>query len=114
MGAYEAAVFPAVFVFGGTGVYHRPQLSQLPGCPDGQCFNGDRSDSRTVLETTMEYADMLHASKIDIKSDEMIKIKYDERAYDDFIKKYIICEKKKDKSNGQLIIDFLNRLSRRL
>lgn len=73
-----------------------------------------KSDSRTVLETALEYADMLHASKIDIKSDEMVKIKYDERAYDNFIKKYIIYEKKREKSNGQLIVDFLNKLSRRL
>lgn len=72
------------------------------------------SDSRTVLETATEYADLLHASLIDIKRDERIEVQYDEKAYDDFIKKYIVYEQKRNETNGELIVAFLKKLSRKL
>ena len=69
------------------------------------------SDSRTVLETAMEYADMLQAVVADIKKDEDVEIRFNEKAYDQFIEKYIVYEKRKNDSNGQLIIEFLKKLS---
>ena len=72
------------------------------------------SDSRTVLETTMEYADMLNASLIDVKKTEKIEVHYDEKAYDRFIDRYIVCKGKKEYSNAQMIIKFLNGLEREL
>ena len=68
------------------------------------------SDSRTVLETASEYADMLQASLVDIKGDEEIEVRYDENAYNNFIDKYIICSEKRNYSNAELIIGFLKKL----
>ena len=72
------------------------------------------SDSRTVLETATEYADMLNAPLIDVKKAEKIEAHYDEKAYDRFIDRYIVCTGKKECSNAQLIIQFLNGLERKL
>lgn len=68
------------------------------------------SDSRTVLETASEYADMLQASLVDIKGDEEIEVRYNEKAYNNFIDKYIICSEKRNYSNAELIIEFLKKL----
>lgn len=70
-----------------------------------------KSDSRTVLETAIEYADMLHATLTDIKKDEDVELRFDDKAYDRFIEKYIIYEKKRNDSNGHLIIEFLQKIS---
>ena len=68
------------------------------------------SDSRTVLETASEYADMLQASLVDIKGDEEIEVRYNEKAYNNFIDKYIIWSEKRNYSNAELIIEFLKKL----
>ena len=67
-----------------------------------------------VLETATEYADMLNAPLIDVKKAEKIEAHYDEKAYDRFIDRYIVCTGKKEYSNAQLIIQFLNGLERKL
>lgn len=68
------------------------------------------SDSRTVLETAAEYADMLNAPFVDIKRNEKLKVRFDEQAYDRFIENHIINSEKTAYSNGELIISFLKRL----
>lgn len=68
------------------------------------------SDSKTEMESVVQYAHMLDAPLIDIKEDAKIELCYNEEAYENFIKKYIVCKEKENFSNSELIINFLKKL----
>ena len=54
-----------------------------------------------------QYSGMI---SFDIKGDEEIEVHYNEKAYNNFIDKYIICPQKRNYSNAELIIEFLKKL----
>ena len=70
------------------------------------------SDSRTVLETAMEYADMLQAVVADIKKDEDVEIRFKRESVRPVHRKvYRYMKKGKMIPTRQLIIEFLKKLS---
>ncbi|MGM5483427.1 MAG: cytidylyltransferase domain-containing protein [Nanobdellota archaeon] len=54
----------------------------------------------------------LNAPLINLEKNLNFKLKVDNKAYDKFINKYIIDKKSKNKTNAEIIIDFLNKLSK--
>lgn len=59
---------------------------------------------------TMEYSKILNAPLIDLENDLNFKPTVDNKAYKRFKDKYIVNNRKKDKSNEEIIIEFLESL----
>lgn len=68
------------------------------------------SDSRTLLENTVEYSEMLDATLVDVKKNDNFEIKFNELAYEKFIEKFLVCKDKMAYTNEKLIIDFLKKI----
>lgn len=70
------------------------------------------SPSQTILITTSEYARLLNAPLVELKKDQKITVKVDEEAYDRFIDEHIINSEYCEKTNTEMIVEFLRGLSK--
>lgn len=67
------------------------------------------SDSKTLMENTIEYASMLNASLVDINDENNISIKFDQKSYEKFTNKFLRYKRKEKYSNSEMIVKFLKK-----
>lgn len=65
------------------------------------------SDSKTLMENTIEYSKMLNATLVDIKDEKDMEVKFDSRSYEKFTDKFLKCKRKENYSNSEMIVRFL-------